>query len=277
MSRLQKRFAELSAEGLAGFVPFITAGDPDAETSSDILKSLPSAGADAIELGIPFSDPMADGPSIQASSMRALKAGMSVKGVLAMVRRFREADTDTPIVLMGYYNPIHAYGVPEFISAAASAGVDGVIVVDLGPEEDEDFRRMANAAGIDIVRLATPTTDDRRLPAVLNGASGYLYYVSVAGVTGTKAVPEAEVMAAIERIKRQTDLPCAVGFGISTPAQAASIARIADAAIVGSAIVSLIGEAAKAGRPSATIAEDALSFCRGLADAVHTARGSGAA
>jgi tryptophan synthase alpha chain len=272
MSRLGKRFADLKAEARAGFVPFITAGDPDPALSFEILKKLPAAGADAIELGIPFSDPMADGPSIQASSTRALRAGMTVRGVLELVARFRAGDAKTPIVLMGYYNPIHAFGVSAFIDAAASAGVDGLIIVDLGPEEDEALRLEANKAGIDIVRLATPTTDDARLPAVLNGAGGYLYYVSVAGVTGTKAVPEEEVAAAIRRIKRQTDLPCAVGFGIRTPEQAASIARIADAAIVGSAIVSLIGEAAGAGKSREAIVEDTLRFCRSLANAVRGAR-----
>jgi tryptophan synthase alpha chain len=272
MSRLGKVFADLKAEGRAGFVPFITAGDPDPETSFAILKDLPAAGADVIELGIPFSDPMADGPAIQASSTRALKAGMTVKDVLAMVTRFRETDTKTPIVLMGYYNSIHAFGGSAFIAAAAKAGVDGLIIVDLGPEEDEVLRLEANSAGIDIVRLATPTTDDARLPTVLNGAGGYLYYVSVAGVTGTKSVPEQEVAAAIRRIKSHTDLPCAVGFGISTPEQAASVARISDAAIVGSAIVSRIGEAARNGVPRETIVKDTLSFCRNLANAVRDAR-----
>ena len=272
MSRLAQRFAELRAKGRAGFVPFVTAGDPDFETSFEILKGLPSAGADVIELGVPFSDPMADGPAIQASSMRALKAGMSVKRALEMVRRFRESDTDTPIVLMGYYNPVHAYGAATFIADAAEAGVDGLIIVDLGPEEDETLRRLARDAGIDVVRLATPTTDEARLPAVLNGAGGYLYYVSVAGVTGTKAVPQDEVAAAIGRIKEHTDLPCAVGFGIRTPEQAASVARIADAAIVGSAIVSLIADAVRDGRPKAAIVTDALSFCRSLANAVRNAR-----
>ena len=272
MSRLGGRFAELRGLGRSAFVPFITAGDPDGETSFEIIKQLPQAGADAIELGMPFSDPMADGPAIQASSTRALNAGMTVNGTLKMVSRFRENDSKTPIVLMGYFNPIHAYGVAEFVSAAKSAGVDGLIVVDLGPEEDEVLRVPANLAGIDIVRLATPTTDDSRLPAVLNGAGGYLYYVSVAGVTGTKAVPEEEVRVAIECIKKSTDLPCAVGFGIRTPEQAAAIAKIADAAIVGSAIVSLIGEADRAGLSKEKIVSQTVGFCRGMADAVRNAR-----
>lgn len=274
MSRLETRFAALRAHGRSAFVPFITAGDPDFETSLEILRGLPAIGADAIELGMPFSDPMADGPAIQESSTRALGAGMSVSGTLKMATRFREEDSETPIVLMGYYNPIHAYGADRFISDAKAAGIDGLIVVDLGPEEDEEFRRSANSAGIDIVRLATPTTDDMRLPTVLNGASGYLYYVSVAGVTGTKEVPEEEVRAAVQRIKKHTQLPCAVGFGIRTPEQAAAIARIADAAIVGSAIVSLIGQAKVSGAPREKIVSEALSLCRGLADAVHNARNS---
>ena len=272
MSRLGPRFDELRSNGRSAFVPFITAGDPDTETSFEILRKLPEAGADVIELGMPFSDPMADGPAIQASSTRALGAGMSVKATLKMVSQFRKENSKTPIVLMGYYNPIHAYGVPGFISDAKAAGVDGLIIVDFGPEEDEALRRSANRSGIDIVRLATPTTDDARLPTVLHGAGGYLYYVSVAGVTGTKAVPEEDVRAAIKRIKKSTDLPCAVGFGIRTPEQAEAIAKIADAAIVGSAIVSLIGEADRAGVPRQKIVSQTIDFCRDLADAVHNAR-----
>ncbi|MEY4880459.1 MAG: tryptophan synthase alpha chain [Pseudomonadota bacterium] len=272
MSRLEKRFAQLRAADRAAFVPFLTAGDPDAETAFAILEKLPEAGADVIELGMPFSDPMADGPAIQASSTRALQAGMNVKGTLAMVARFRERDNTTPIVLMGYFNPIHAYGVERFVQDAARAGVDGFIVVDLGPSEDEVLRTPANKADIDIIRLATPTTDAARLPAVLDGAGGYLYYVSVAGVTGTKNVPEEEVRVAVERIRKSTNLPCAVGFGIRTPEQAAAIARIADAAVVGSAIVSGIGAGATAGTPRAQLVEETLSFCESLANAVHKAR-----
>lgn len=272
MSRIAPRFAELKAAGRAGFVPFITAGDPDEETSFALLEKLPKAGADLIELGIPFSDPMADGPAIQASSTRALKAGMTLAKTLALVERFRSRDAKTPIVLMGYFNPIHAYGVDRFTADAARAGVDGLIVVDLGPEEDSVLRLPAAKAGIDIVRLATPTTDEARLASVLNGASGFLYYVSVSGVTGTKAVPEEAVRAALARLRGKTDLPCAVGFGIRTPEQAAAIARIADAAVVGSAIVSHIAEAARAGKGKASLIDETLSFCRRLADAVHTAR-----
>ena len=273
--RIAARFAELSAAKRAGFIPFITAGDPDQETSLAILKQLPQAGADLIELGMPFSDPMADGPAIQASSLRALKSGMTVKGTLSLVEGFRREDDMTPIVLMGYYNPIHAYGVENFVRDASRAGVDGLIVVDLGPEEDSVLRLPAAKTGLAIVRLATPTTDDERLGAVLDGASGFLYYVSVAGVTGTKAFTEEDVKSAILRIKRATDLPCAVGFGIRTAESAAAIARIADGAVVGSAIVSRIAEAARSGEPNTRLIDQTLSFCRSLGSAIHTARASG--
>jgi tryptophan synthase alpha chain len=272
VSRIAKRFAELRAEGRAGLIPFITAGDPDAETSFAILEKLPEAGADIIELGVPFSDPMADGPAIQASSMRALKAGMNLRGGLTMVRRFRAKDTATPIVLMGYFNPIHAYGVEAFARDAGAAGADGLIVVDLGPEEDTVLRGPAKAAGLDIVRLAAPTTDGARLKTVLDGASGFLYYVSIAGVTGTKTFAEDDVRDAVARIRRASDIPCAVGFGIRSPAQAAAIARFADAAVVGSALVSIIAENSAQGKKGVTLAEDALAFCRDLANAIRKAR-----
>ena len=272
-SRIAARFAELRAQRRAGFIPFITAGDPDRETSLAILKQLPKAGADIIELGVPFSDPMADGPAIQAASQRALKAGMTVKGTLALVERFRKDDDKTPLVLMGYYNPIHAYGVESFARDAAHSGVDGLIIVDLGPEEDSVLRALAAKSGLAIVRLATPTTDDQRLSTVLDGASGFLYYVSVAGVTGTKAFTETDVKTAIDRIKRKTDLPCAVGFGIRTPEGAAAIARIADAAVVGSAIVSRIADGVRSGEPNTRLIDETLSFCRSLGNAVHAARG----
>jgi len=271
-SRIAARFAELRTQKRAGFIPFITAGDPDRETSFAILKQLPKMGADIIELGVPFSDPMADGPAIQAASQRALKAGMTVKATLALVERFRNDDDKTPVVLMGYYNPIHAYGVESFARDAARSGVDGLIVVDLGPEEDSVLRAQAAKSGLAIVRLATPTTDDERLGTVLDGASGFLYYVSVAGVTGTKAFTEADVTVAIKRIKRRTDLPCAVGFGIRTPEGAAAIARIADAAVVGSAIVSRIADGVRSGEPNARLIDETLSFCRSLGNAVHAAR-----
>ena len=207
MSRIAARFAELKKQNRAAFVPFITAGDPGPETSLAILEKLPGIGADVIELGIPFSDPMADGPAVQASSLRALEAGMTLHKVLDLVRKFRKTDQKTPIVLMGYYNPIHAYGTAKFAKDAAEAGADGLITVDLPPEEDEVLRVPANAQGIDIVRLATPTTDAARLKVILNGASGYLYYVSVAGVTGTKSFDESEVRAAYARIKAASDIP----------------------------------------------------------------------
>jgi len=271
-SRIAACFSELRAQRRAGFIPFITAGDPDRETSFAMLKQLPKAGADIIELGVPFSDPMADGPAIQAASQRALKAGMTLKATLALVERFRKDDDKTPLVLMGYYNPIHAYGAGSFARDAARSGVDGLIVVDLGPEEDSVLRAEAAKSGLAIVRLATPTTDDERLVTVLDGASGFLYYVSVAGVTGTKAFTETDVKAAIERIKRKTDLPCAVGFGIRTPEGAAAIARIADAAVVGSAIVSRIADGVRKGEPNARLIDETLSFCRSLGNAVHAAR-----
>jgi tryptophan synthase alpha chain len=274
VSRIAARFAELRALNRAGFFPFITAGDPDAESSFEILQKLAGIGADIIELGMPFSDPMADGPAVQAASTRALKSGMTLKGTLHLVERFRARDDSTPIVLMGYYNPVHAYGADHFLRDAAHAGVDGLIVVDLGPEEDSAFRESAAKLDLDIVRLATPTTDDERLATVLDGAGGFLYYVSVAGVTGTKTFTPADVVAAIARIRRATRLPCAVGFGIKTPEQAAEIARIADAAVVGSAIVTRIEGALAKGKAHGEIIDDALNFCRRLAEAVHEARGS---
>jgi len=271
-SRIAARFAELRAANRAGFIPFITAGDPNRDASFSILEKLPAAGADIIELGVPFSDPMADGPAIQASSQRALKSGMSLKGVLELVTRFRQRDTTTPIVLMGYFNPIHAYGVERFAQDAARAGVDGLIVVDLGPEEDQVLRAPAAKTGLDIVRLATPTTDDSRLKTVLDGAGGFLYYVSIAGVTGTKTFTHDDVKQAIERITRATKLPCAVGFGIRDPEAAAMIARIADAAVVGSAIVSRIAHNLAEKNSNDQLIDDTLGFCRSLGDAVRQAR-----
>jgi len=272
VSRIASRFAELRALGRAGFIPFITAGDPDPETSFELLQKLAGAGADIIELGVPFSDPMADGPAIQAASMRALKAGMTVKRTLGMVERFRARDDATPIILMGYYNPIHAYGAEHFLRDAAHAGVDGLITVDLGPEEDSLLRAQAAKEELDIVRLVTPTTDDARLVTVLDGAGGLLYYVSIAGVTGTKSFTRDDVSEAVARIRRVSELPCAVGFGIKTPEQAAEIARIADAAVVGSAIVGCIEQAVAQGKSRADMVDGALSFCRALAAAVHRAR-----
>ena len=251
MTRIAATFEKLAAEGRAGLVTFVTAADPDIETSFQILTAIAEAGADVIELGMPFTDPMADGPAIQAASLRALKAGGSLTVTLDLVRRFRETNDTTPIVLMGYYNPIYHRGVDTFLDEAKSAGVDGLIVVDLPPEEDDELCLPARRAGLDFIRLATPTTDDARLPAVLANTSGFLYYVSIAGITGTASAATTDVGRAVERIKAHTDLPVVVGFGVKTPQQAASIARVADAVVVGSAIVDTIakaapGEAAKA-------------------------------
>jgi tryptophan synthase alpha chain len=242
MTRIERRFAELRKKRRAGLVTFITAGDPDYETSLAILKALPDAGADVIELGMPFSDPMADGPAIQASSQRALRAGQSMQKTLAMVRAFRAADAATPIVLMGYYNPIYVYPVEQFIADAVEAGVDGLIVVDMPPEEDAELRPAATAAGLNFIRLATPTTDARRLPAVLANTSGFLYYVSIAGITGTAAPDIASVAAHVGRIKAHTDLPIAVGFGVKTEDQVSALAGIAEGVVVGSAIVGAIAQ-----------------------------------
>ena len=240
MNRLDQRFAALRAEGRAALVTFITAGDPDAETSARILAGLPAAGADVIELGMPFSDPMADGPAIQAASQRALKAGANMKRTLAMVRAFRKQDQDTPIVLMGYYNPIYVWGAEKFAADAVEAGADGVIVVDLPPEEDAEFSVPAQQSGLAFVRLVTPTSDDARIAKIVRRADGFIYYVAVAGITGTKSAAIDSVRSAVARIRRATKLPVAVGFGIKTPQQAAEIARAADAAVVGSAIVEQI-------------------------------------
>ena len=242
MTRIDKRFAALKREGRAGLVTFITAGDPDYASSLAILKALPAAGADIIELGMPFSDPMADGPAIQASSQRALRAGQTMEKTLQMVTAFRAADDATPIVLMGYYNPIYVYPVDRFVADAVAAGADGLIVVDMPPEEDAELRPAAAAAGLNFIRLATPTTDGRRLPAVLANTSGFVYYVSIAGITGTKAPDLSEVGAHVGRIKAQTSLPIAVGFGVKTEGQVGAIARLAEGVVVGSAIVSAIAE-----------------------------------
>jgi tryptophan synthase alpha chain len=270
MSRLADTFARLKKEGRAAFVPFITAGDPNMETSFAILEKLPAAGADVIELGMPFTDPMADGPAVQASSVRALASGASMVKVLEMVKKFRRADKQTPIVLMGYYNPIHAYGTARFARDVAGAGVDGLIVVDLPLEEDEVLRLPALAQGVALIRFVTPTTDDARLKRIVADASGYLYYVSVAGVTGTKAVPEEEVRAAMARVRAATDLPCTVGFGIRSPEQAEAIARIADGVVVGSAIVGRV--AANLDRGRDVIVAEVLELAKTLAGSTHAAR-----
>ena len=273
MSRIATRFGELKKQNRAGFVAFISAGDPDYETSLEILTGLPKAGADLIELGMPFTDPMAEGPAIQASSLRALKAGQTMAKTLAMVRRFREGDGTTPIVLMGYYNPIYSYGVDKFARDAKAAGIDGLIIVDLPPEEDRELRDPAKTAGLDLIRLATPTTNAARLPAVLDGATGFLYYVAITGVTGTKSVNPAEITPALKRIKAATSLPVAVGFGIKTEADAQAVAKVADAAVVGSALVAEISRFVDGeGKLSLGAAEAVLSLARRLAGAAHNAR-----
>jgi tryptophan synthase alpha chain len=237
MTRIDARFAALKREGRAGLVAFVMAGDPDPETSAAILKALPQAGADAIEVGMPFTDPMADGPAIQAAGLRALRAGQNLAKTLELVRNFRSSDIATPVVLMGYYNPIYIYGVARFLADAKATGVDGLIVVDLPPEEDTELCLPALRAGLNFIRLATPTTDDKRLPAVLANTSGFVYYVSITGITGAAAPDAGLVLEAVRRIKRHTDLPVAVGFGVRDAASAAAIAQGAEAVVVGSALV----------------------------------------
>lgn len=272
--RLEDRFGALKTEGRAGLITFVTAGDPDREISARILAGLPAAGADIIELGIPFSDPMADGPAIQAASLRALKAGQTLAATLEMVGDFRQhTDDTTPVVLMGYYNPIYIYGVDRFVEDAANAGVDGLIIVDLPPEEDSELRVPAAAAGIDFVRLTTPTSDAVRLPKLTETASGFIYHVSITGITGTRSASNDHVAADIDRVRTFTDLPLAVGFGIKTPDQAAAIARVADAAVVGSAIVQIIEDKLEnESAPAADLVESVLEFVESLAEGVRAAR-----
>ncbi|MGY4532216.1 tryptophan synthase alpha chain [Pseudomonas sp. TE3786] len=268
MSRLQSRFAELKQQNRAALVTFITAGDPGYETSLEILKGLPDAGADVIELGMPFTDPMADGPAIQLANIRALAAKQNLKKTLQMVREFRAGNSDTPLVLMGYFNPIHKYGVPAFIADAKEAGVDGLIVVDLPPEHNLDLADPAQAAGLDFIRLTTPTTDDKRLPTVLNGSSGFVYYVSVAGVTGAGSATLEHVEQAVARLRRHTDLPISIGFGIRTAEHAATIARLADGVVVGSALIDHIANAGS----SQEAVKGVLGLCAELAEGVRGAR-----
>ena len=275
-TRIDRRFAALGRERRAALVTFITAGDPDPETSLALLRALPAAGADVVELGMPFTDPMADGPAIQLSSQRALKAGQTLKRTLDMVGGFRAADDATPLVLMGYYNPIYIYGVEGFLRDAGAAGVDGLIVVDLPPEEDEELCLPALAAGLNFIRLATPTTDDRRLPAVLANTSGFVYYVSITGITGAGAPDAGAVAAAVARIKRHTRLPVAVGFGVRTAAQAAAIAAGADGVVVGSALVNALAAsldpAGKAtGRTVTAVTELVAELARGVRSAQREA------
>jgi tryptophan synthase alpha chain len=272
-TRIDRRFAELSSEGRAALVTFVTAGDPDPETSLAILSALPAAGADVVELGMPFTDPMADGPAIQMSSQRALKAGQTLEKTLGMVRAFRKGDDRTPIVLMGYYNPIYVYGVDRFLATAKSVGVDGLIVVDLPPEEDEELCLPALKAGLNFVRLATPTTDGRRLPAVLANTSGFVYYVSITGITGAATPDPGEVIAAVSRIKRHTNLPVAVGFGVRTDEQAAVIATGADGVVVGSALVSALkGSLGPGDKATAKTVTSVVNLVAELARGVRDAR-----
>lgn len=241
-TRIERRFADLKAKGRAGLVTFLTAGDPDPAVSAAILKGLPAAGADLIELGMPFSDPMADGPAIQKSSLRALGAGMTLEKTLSLVADFRRGDDATPIILMGYFNPIYAFGVEPFLAAAKTAGVDGLIIVDLPPEEEADLCLPARKAGLNFIFLTAPTTDDARLPRVLAKASGFVYYVSITGITGTASASASDIGGAVARLRRHTDLPVAVGFGIKTAEQAAEVAAVADAAVVGSALVNCLAD-----------------------------------
>jgi len=275
MSRIERRFAQLKQEGRAGLVIYLTAGDPDPETSFALFSGLAKAGADLVEIGMPFSDPMADGPSVQAAGQRALKSGTTLRSTLAMVRRLRESDPDTPYVLMGYYNPIYRYGAEAFARDAFAAGVDGAIIVDLPPEEDAELAVPARAAGLDIVRLATPTSDDARLPAVVAHASGFLYYVAVTGITGTRSADATSVHAAVERVRRFSQLPIAVGFGIKTPTQAAEVAKVADAVAVGTAVVDRLAlNLDPEGRAKPGLIDAVLADIRALAAAVRSARRS---
>lgn len=270
-TRIDRRFATLKKEGRAALVCFVTAGDPDLETSKAILLGLPKAGADVIELGMPFSDPMADGPAIQASSLRALKAGHTMRKTLDLVRAFRETDADTPIVLMGYYNPIYVYPNEAFLDDAAAAGVDGLIVVDVPPEADDELCLPAVARGLNFIRLATPTTDDKRLKTVLKNTSGFLYYVSITGITGAGSANPDDVQLQVARLKRATTLPVAVGFGVKTPEQARAIGRSADGVVVGSALVNAIeASLTQEGRATGATAGAVLSLVESLSAALRT-------
>jgi tryptophan synthase alpha chain len=272
-TRIDARFAELKKKGRSAFVAFLMAGDPDPATSLSIIKAMPRSGADVIEIGMPFSDPMADGPSIQAAGLRALKAGMTLKKTLEMVRAFRKDDNTTPLVLMGYYNPIYIYGVASFLANAKSAGVDGLIIVDLPPEEDAELCVPALQAGLNFIRLATPTTDDRRLPAVLANTSGFVYYVSITGITGAAAAESGVVGEAVARIKRHTDLPVCVGFGIRTPEAARAIAGRADGAVVGTALVDALRASLDAeGRATVKTVNAVAEFAASLAQGVRGAK-----
>ena len=270
-SRIDATFARCRAENRAALVTYVMAGDPDPETSLKVLEALPRAGADIVEFGLPFTDPMADGPAIQAAGLRALKAGQTVAGTLDLVRRFRATDADTPVILMGYYNPIHSYGVPRFLDACVAAGVDGLIVVDLPPEEDDELCLPALAQGLAFIRLATPTTDERRLPAVLANTAGFVYYVSINGITGTATPDFGKVAEAVGRIRKHTALPVVVGFGVRTGAHAAAIARGADGVVVGSALVDALHRSLDAeGRAGAGTVEAVSALVRELAAGVRS-------
>ncbi len=270
-TRIDRRFAALKEQGRKGLVTFVTAGDPDYETSREILLGLPSAGADVIELGMPFSDPMADGPAVQASSLRALKAGQTMRRTLELVRAFRARDQDTPIVLFGYYNPIYTYPAERFLDDAVAAGADGLLVVDVPPEADAELCLPARQRGLNFIRLATPTTDERRLPAVLANTSGFLYYVSITGITGAAAPEVKAVHSHVARIRKSTQLPVAVGFGIKTPSQAKEIAAVADAAVVGSALVEAIRNGlGPKGESTGNTVPAVLNLVRSLAGALRS-------
>jgi tryptophan synthase alpha chain len=272
-TRIDKRFADLAKEGRAALVTFLMSGDPDYETSLAVIKALPKAGADLIEFGMPFTDPMADGPSVQAAGLRALKAGQTLKKTLDLVRAFRKDDDTTPIVLMGYYNPIYVYGVEKFLADAKAAGVDGLIVVDLPPEEDDELCLPALKAGLNFVRLATPTTDDKRLPTVLANTSGFVYYVSITGITGAATPDNNAVAAAVARIKRHTRLPVAVGFGVRTAATAKAIAGSSDGVVVGSALVDALRDSLDAnGKATANTVSAVAGLVSELAEGVRSAR-----
>ncbi|QUD87075.1 tryptophan synthase subunit alpha [Phenylobacterium montanum] len=268
VQRIERRFAALKAEGRAGFVAYVMAGDPDRETALAILKGLPAAGADLIELGYPFSDPMAEGPPIQRAAQRGLAAGMTLSGTLALAHAFRKGDQDTPIILMGYLNPLLSYGLEAFAADAAAAGVDGLIVVDCPPEEADPLLDALDQEAVALIRLATPTSDDARLQVVVRRTSGFVYYVSVAGVTGVKEADADAVAPAVARVRKASGLPVAVGFGVKTPERAAAVARVADAVVVGSALVEQIAEAA----PNENVTTRVLDTARALAQAVRRAR-----
>ena len=263
MTRIDAKFAQLKAEGRKAFVAYVMAGDPDYDTSLELVKGLPAAGVDVIELGLPFTDPMADGPTIQLAGQRALEAGMTLEKTLRLATEFRKTDATTPIVLMGYYNPIYSRGVDRFLVDAKAAGIDGLIVVDLPPEEDDELCLPAQAAGLNFIRLATPTTDDKRLPKVMQNTSGFVYYVSITGITGAAEADAVDVAPDVARIKAAGNLPVIVGFGINTPQKAEAIASVSDGAVVGSAIVGKIGNGAPVG--------DVLGFVKTLADGAHRA------